>query len=44
MLFGSIFDGFKKQEGKFLLLELGKSKSQLNKFVYRIYLWMFTFP
>lgn len=33
MLFGSIFDGFKKQEGKFLLLELGKFGFLLNKFV-----------
>ena len=32
-LFRSIFDGFKKSEGKFLLLELGKFKLQLNKFV-----------
>jgi len=27
------FDGFKKQDGKFLLLELGKSGLLLNKFV-----------
>lgn len=33
MLFGSIFDGFKKQEGKFLLLELAKRKRTLNFFV-----------
>ena len=32
-LFRSIFDGFKKLEGKFLLLELGKSRFLLNKFV-----------
>jgi len=33
MLFGSIFDGFKKPEGKFLLFELGKFISLLSKFV-----------
>ena len=32
-LFRSIFDGFKKSEGKFLLLELGKFGFLLNKFV-----------
>ena len=32
-LFRSIFDGFKKQEGKFSLLELGKFGLLLNKFV-----------
>ena len=32
MLFGSIFDGFKKQEGKFLLLELAKRKTHSKLF------------
>ena len=32
-LFRSIFDRFKKPEGRFLLLELGKFKLQLSKFV-----------
>jgi len=32
-LFRSIFDRFKKPEGRFLLLELGRFISSLNKFV-----------
>lgn len=32
-LFCSIFEEFKKPEGNFLLLELGKSRLSLNKFV-----------